>query len=207
MIRRYRRPHGWCEDARYCVEREPGVERCPNWDTLVFHAGDLLLDRTSAQLPAGLTHIGGKLDIRAVLGESMYPRGYRHPLPANLTRVDGDLQIAYYDHVLPAGLAKVGGSIDLGSYRHPLPASLASVGGNLYIHDNYRHPLPAGLLKVGGEIYSRNYLHTLPPALRGDAKARMRRALIRYTTTPHGRCIVKGYCVEHEQHPAVTPCR
>ena len=65
-------------------------------------------------LPAGLTSVGGNLDVE----------GYSHPLPAGLTSVGGYLYVEGYSHPLPAGLTSVGGNLYVRGYSHPLPAGL-----------------------------------------------------------------------------------
>ena len=107
-----------------------------------------------APLPADLTSVGGRLDLR----------GYNHPLPAGLTSVDGNLYLSGYAHPLPAGLTSVGGRLDLEGYQRPLPAGLTSVGGYLGLI-GYPHPLPAGLTSVGGSIDLSGYKHPLPAGL------------------------------------------
>ena len=107
-----------------------------------------------APLPAGLTSVGSRLDLRR----------YAHPLPAGFTSVGGSLVLKGYAHPLPAGLTKVGGTIWLTDYDHPLPAGLTSVGGDLYLAD-HQHPLPAGLTSVGGYLTLSGYAHPLPAGL------------------------------------------
>jgi hypothetical protein len=107
-----------------------------------------------ATLPAGLTSVGGGLDLR----------NYNHPLPARLTGVGGDLRLANYEHPLPAGLTSVGGNLVLRSYAYPLPAGLTSVDGSLDL-SGYSYPLPAGLTSVGGGLDLSGYPHPLPARL------------------------------------------
>jgi len=107
-----------------------------------------------APLPAGLTNVGGDLDLY----------GYTLPLPAGLTNVGGDLDLGGYTLPLPAGLTSVEGDLVLGGYTLPLPAGLTSVGGDLYLR-GYTLPLPAGLTSVGRSLYLRGYTLPLPAGL------------------------------------------
>ena len=136
--------------------------------------GNLDLCDYDRPLPAGLTSVSGDLD----LGDYNHPlpagltsvggylnlSGHKHPLPAGLTSVGGGLSLFRYNHPLPPGLTSVGNYLDLTNYKHPLPAGLTSVGGDLTLA-NYNHPLPAGLTSVGGYLDLRGYKHPLPAGL------------------------------------------
>lgn len=52
--------------------------------------------------------------------------GYNYPLPANLKRLKGVLQLGSYDFMLPVSLKSVG-TLILNGYNHPLPPSLSEV--------------------------------------------------------------------------------
>jgi hypothetical protein len=80
--------------------------------------------------------------------------GYNYPLPANLKRLKGVLQLGSYDFMLPASLKSVGDLI-LNGYSHPLPPSLSEVKRRVelvgYPIEFPEHLKRAGLVSVVSE--------------------------------------------------------
>ena len=80
--------------------------------------------------------------------------GYNYPLPANLKRLKGALQLSSYDFMLPASLKSVG-TLILNGYSHPLPPSLSEVTRRVelvgYPIEFPEHLKRAGLVSVVSE--------------------------------------------------------
>ena len=80
--------------------------------------------------------------------------GYNYPLPANLKRLKGVLQLGSYDFMLPASLKSVG-TLILNGYSHPLPPSLSEVTRRVelvgYPIEFPEHLKRAGLVSVVSE--------------------------------------------------------